>query len=147
MNGAIVELSDFYLIQGVFFQRTDGLRLSCEPVVGMTLWHQRYMGNFFFSGLIQRDPHHVLGGYKGHLSDRYGESTLTDIDLAYDMLRFNKTYTGRNYAIEYQFTLQKDGTWLGMYISKETGAGCSRCVLAPITEEFFTVPPIPQEAT
>lgn len=146
MNGNMFSLSDAYLVQGAFFQGADGFRLSCESAVGVTLLYERYMGIFQFSGLIHRDVDCGLGSYRGYLTDRYGKSVLTDIELSAGTFCFSKTYKGRDYAIKYTFVFQeRAGTWVGTYNSERTGAGFSRCVLMPITNEFFQVPE-PEEA-
>lgn len=136
-----MELSDFYLISGVFFQQQTGLGLRCDPLEGMVTVLRSGIGEFLYAGILYRDPHHSLGGYAGTMRDDLGRANLRNGVITYDRLTFDKHYqNGRphNLKIKYDFRLQDGNLWVGEYaISEEQMRGPTKCFLIPITAEFF----------
>ena len=133
-------LYDQYLVQGVFFQVRDLLEVAEKPGIGTAVVICGGLCRFLFSGVIERDPEHLRGGYRGHLNDWFGGSELTGILLTETELCFTKKYMKRKDTIQYVFTKQDDGIWIGKYNGAVTGGGFSRCLLTPVTSEFFAPP-------
>jgi hypothetical protein len=128
---------DLFLIQGVFFQNRSWLDLGMKPGEGVVAMVCNGMCDFIFSGVLEYLPD---GALRGVVYDVLGEAELSDIALSESELRFTKKYAQRIYLIQYKFTKQEDGTWIGEYTGSETGSGKSRCVLIKISQDFFTPP-------
>lgn len=121
MSSVSSQLSDHYLVSGVFFQ---GEKRS------------------FFNGLLTSQPEIVPNLYSGQLVDEYGQSRLQNIEISEFVFTFNKWYQGRDYPISYRFTpnANRPGEWIGRYESRPTGTGSCRCILVPVLKTFFEDP-------
>lgn len=134
-------LSDLYFIQGVFWQYRECLGLDTMPVEGVVAVIRSGLCRIMYAGVIERDLHHLLGGYCGEMQDECGHANLRDVILACDQLRFVKQYDGCDDLIMYEFARQEDGTWAGEYSGEKTGRGYSRCILTPVSLSFFAPRP------
>lgn len=130
-------LSDMYLIQGVFFQNQQWLGVACVPIEGNVAVIRSGLCYFVFSGVINRDLNDLFGRHIGQLDDHFGHSNLTNMCLTDDELTFVKKYTQRDYTINYTFKRQSSGIWVGKYSGEVTGTNIARCILTPITRDFF----------
>jgi hypothetical protein len=91
-----------------------------------------------FSGILfpNSDAPH---GLSGKLTDHFGDSNLSEVELASDSLKFSKCYERRSDMIRYAFS--KCGTiWIGTYDGPVTGGGLTRCIITKTTEEELLLP-------
>jgi hypothetical protein len=138
-----MRLSELYLVSGVFFQQHVGLALGYdwENGEGPTAIVRSGIGEFLYTGVMYRDPHHVLDGYAGTMLDALGHAHLNNVVITDGELRFEKYYdNGRPHAkqILYNFQHDHDAEWVGEYSIQESDVrGPTRCILNPISEEFF----------
>lgn len=109
-----------WLIHGLFFQKGPRKCVGVED---------REM----YSGIIRR--HKTTGDLSGGLTDRWGRSKLSNIQLSEDRLSFTKRYDFRP-ALEYAFVLH-EGIWLGSYTGLDAGRGESWCILHEVKDEMF----------
>jgi len=130
--------SKLWLIQGVFFQNQSWLGIAMKPIEGAVAVINRALCQFQFSGIIELATEDNLG--QGILNDVFGTADLTSVSISDTHLFFKKRYAQRDDAIDYQFSIQPDGTWAGEYRGERVGSGKTRCVLTPVTKEFFTIP-------
>jgi hypothetical protein len=130
------ELSNYYLISGIFFEprspfTTPGLKIRSN------------IGEYIYTGALIWDEHSAMTMYRGIMIDPLGSANLTDVRILPHRLTFRKKYaSGRphNKLIEYDF-VQRRTFWEGTYSldGRDGGrlVGPSRCILTPVTEEFF----------
>jgi hypothetical protein len=126
-----------HLIQGVWFQKREGLGLAFDGTGAVPVW-QAAMCRFMFAGGFgpaDGNPR-VLAG---NMTDPAGESELADIRLTGTTLSFVKKYIHRRDLIQYTFRKGKNGTWDGEYSGSACGTGKSRCVLTQIPDEFLAI--------
>jgi len=109
-----------------------------KPIEGAVAVINRALCQFQFSGIIELATEDNLG--QGILNDVFGTADLTSVSISDTHLFFKKRYAQRDDAIDYQFSIQPDGTWAGEYRGERVGSGKTRCVLTPVTKEFFTIP-------
>jgi hypothetical protein len=139
-------LSELYLIQGVFFQERQSLEVAHLPVEGAVAVVRDCLHHFMFAGILEVDPEKVLSGYRGAMQDYFGESQVSNGRLTEDTLYFTKKYQHRSDTIEYKLTKEDSRTWVGEYNGLVTGTGRVRCLLTPITSDFFRSPDLPPQA-
>lgn len=148
-----MQLSTLYLLSGVFFQEQIGTRLGYDfqGDEDLTVFLESGIGEFLFTGVLQRDPNHLLGSYKGTMVDGLGHAHLRNVVISNTELRFEKYYDhGRPHAqqINYFFRREHDLEWVGKYLLVNTEIqGPTRCILHPITPAFFRHDLIPQHST
>jgi hypothetical protein len=124
-----------YLIQGLFFQAQDRIKLGIgdgtDSGVAESLFRIMFAG-FISPQIVEGKPVLV-----GEMNDQNGESTLTDIIIEPESLQFIKQYNGSPLKIKYIFQL-KNGIWVGEYFEPSIGSGQARCILTEVPEEFFS---------
>ena len=124
-----------YLIQGVFFQKLTGLDLDFSE--GDARAVIRTSGCYFmYAGAFGPDPEQG-GVMRGRMNDHFGDSTLTNIIMPGDGLRFTKQYDGREEFIHYAFQKGDGGTLIGGFDGPGNMSGESKCVLAQVPDNFF----------
>jgi len=129
-----------YLIQGFFFQGREWLDTEISqqngdlrPIIRSGLC--RYM----YSGVIYPDKYNAMGGYAGQLTDHFGDSTLSEMLVLPELVKFTKKYTRRDDLIYYQ--LKKVGDlWIGEYSGTATGSGTTQCIITEVNEGIFFPP-------
>ena len=126
------------IITGFFFQNQRGLGLGVgnngEGVVAVV---RSGLVRTIFSGVLYEDPEHVLHALAGVMTDKYGDSTLSDGRfLSEDTLEFTKRYDQRDSEIRYSF--KREGTfWVGEFSGEKAGSGKANCTIIEVPEEFF----------
>lgn len=123
-----------YLIQGFFFQRRGlvGIRHTIEgaiAVIQQGLVRDQFAGVLFPS---DQDPEE----YNGLMSDRIGESELSDVVITEDEFSFTKKYTFRDDPIRYTFHNEGD-IWVGTYTGPAVGSGTANCILTKVSKDLF----------
>ena len=87
-------------------------------------------GGFFYI-TPEEDPRKLTSSLRGELTDCYGKSDIQG-DFRHTELKFNKKYTSKNYAIKYNFKLNKNGMWLGEYDYRPQNLhGRAVCAITP----------------
>ncbi|MEK7499929.1 MAG: hypothetical protein AAB649_04975 [Patescibacteria group bacterium] len=119
MVDSAIQFCDYYLIQGAVFWTDEGTH---------------------FAGVIERSLGCTIGGYSGKIRDRVGEAVLDTIELDYDRFLFRLKHEGCDDGFVFDFALQANNIWLGTCSSKKTKQVPCRCILTPVTEEFFQMP-------
>lgn len=136
-----MHLSDLYLISGIFFQEQIKLGMEVRPIEGTTMVPQLKLAGLLYTGILELDPHHVLGSYKGTIIDSLGPACLSNIVINDGELRFEKRYrNGQPHAWPIFYTLchAQDLEYSGAYSIPDLDVqGYTRCFLQPITEEFL----------
>jgi hypothetical protein len=123
-----------YLIHGIFFQNNLMLGIGLDSEIVKRVEIQQATFRTMFAGVIKFADNFYEG--VGALSDYYGPSVLTDVSLEETIIRFNKKYERRDDIISYE--LKKDGDiWIGSYSGSDVGMGAVKCLLIPISEDFF----------
>lgn len=80
--------------------------------------------------------------FQGYLTDEFGSSFVDDGVLAGDKLSFVKKYNREDsFPIQYEFRKQPSGIWEGQYVSPETEACLTRCVITEFPSGFFDFDP------
>ena len=123
-----------YLIHGIFFQNNLMLGIGFDSEIGERAEIKQATFRTMFAGVIKFTDNFYEG--VGALSDHYGPSVLTDVSLEETIIRFDKKYERRGDIISYE--LKKDGDiWIGSYSGQAVGIGAVKCLLIPISEDFF----------
>lgn len=134
-----------YLINGVFFHSAEELGLGEENVPAHpALQEANALYPFMYSGFLGRDETCVMEGVlTGATLDEFGIAELLDVTLNLDegTLEFTKSYVGKPGPIFYRLRKQGFGLWVGSYNGEGIKTGFTRCVLTPISPEFFLPPP------
>src|SRR3989344_897816 len=125
-----------YLIQGFFFSE------SLYPGVGYDesgarVFLQGVTLRSMFSGMIGTPEQNDSVTLVGRMTDHYGESILTCVQLETDSFCFTKLYEHRKDSIQYQLKKCTGGVWEGIYRGKATGSGRARCIITPVHESFL----------
>ncbi|MEI6836013.1 MAG: hypothetical protein WCK59_04230 [Candidatus Falkowbacteria bacterium] len=123
-----------YLVHGIFFQNNLMLGISLDSEIGERAEIQPATFRTMFAGVIKFTDNFYDG--VGALSDNYGPSVLTDVSLEGNIIRFKKKYERRSDIISYELKKDEDA-WIGSYFGPAVGKGAVRCLLTPISEEFF----------
>lgn len=130
--------SEYYLLQGFFFQPVNGLAIAFDPKEGPFVIIGKGLVSCMFAGAIWPsaggDPHELVGVMK----DTPGDASLKVLKLTDEYLIFEKVYEHRDDTILYTF--QKDaetGVWYGGYTGDAVGEGQAWCVLTPIPKAQF----------
>ena len=125
-----------YLIQGVFFHPQSSLRIGRDDAIGERVHIEQWLCYFMYAGAFGPDPERG-GVMRGRMNDRFGDSTLTNIIMTGDGLRFTKQYDGRKEFIHYAFQKGDGGTLIGGFDGPGNMSGESKCVLAQVPDNFF----------
>lgn len=131
-----------YLIQGFFFSESLYPGIGYDES-GAKVFLQEVTLRSMFSGVIGPQEQNNPADLIGRMTDHYGNSILTCIQIENDSLFFTKLYEHRKDSIQYQFKKCADGTWEGIYRGKASGSGRARCILTPVSESFLL--PIPTQ--
>ena len=125
-----------YLIQGIWFQELSRAGIAIDggdliAVMRTALVSAMYMGVL----MPHKDNTEEL---IGSTVDQAGHAAINEGILSDTAFSFWKQYTHRRDRILYRFQKQPDGIWSGQYFGQgEVGRGYSRCVLTPVSKEFF----------
>ena len=108
------------MIQGVFFHEYLGSPLAY----------------YYFAGAI----HQMQNGYEGHLTDIFGYSLLTEIQVTKYEVSFIKMYEGRIDPIKYTLN-KKPGTelWTGTYEGEKAGSDQVNCIITEVHIDFLSL--------
>jgi hypothetical protein len=134
-----------WLIQGIFFQTQEGLRLGYGTEHGMGLYVSKGIYQFPYAGAAWMDDG-PMPDLTGRMSDDFGYSELFDIHISEDEVRFSKNYkdrpAGPQHHIHYVFKIRDGNSWVGEYTGERCGTGISRCFITEVPDEFFQPEPI-----
>ncbi len=123
-----------YLIQGIIFQNGNILGTAYKPGIGVAVSIQKVMIYAICNGIV--GPSAVKEIYNGHMTDKWGESGITDFKISDTELSFTKNYANRP-PIEYYFDKKEGNIWLGSYQGRDCGTGDSKFIVTEINESFF----------
>ncbi len=146
-------IKQLYSITGVLFQQRRGFDLELDSVSDsseLIMKISSVMNFAMFFGIVGPSPDSE--SLSGHMTDRFGESVITDFAIGAETLTFTKTYGGRP-SIFYEFkneviseevvglpdlNLSNDQeVWFGKYSGPDCGSGKFKCIITPIKESFF----------
>ncbi len=127
-----------FLIHGIYFYEGAMPGIGHEPGIGEIVVTRHTGAYSLFSGVIA--PHKDDGTtYGGELSDYFGESTLSEVEISDNTLSFLKTYKVSGYTSLYTFK-RAGPLWFGSWGSRSgSDNGCARCIVHSVTESFFHV--------
>lgn len=132
---AVMEKEKLYALQGIIFQKGFSFAIGEKPGIGTAAKIEQTFNYGMFHAVIgpsSENPEILCG----HMSDRWGNSIITDFMISEKELSFAKRYTNRP-AIHYIFGNKEDGTWKGIYEGPDCGRGTCKCVVIEINESFF----------
>lgn len=99
--------------------------------------------NAMYAGVIFPDVEGAEGKLVGRMFDECGYSELSNVVETDDEFRYTKRYQHREDFIHYSFRFdQVSRTWIGQYDGEAVGNGVSRCIITPISKDFFDPNPI-----
>lgn len=128
---------EIYLLQGVFFFEDSSLGIGYDLLIGERATIQTFQAYATFQAVISP---YVDGceGFGGGMSDRFGESLLSDVKISEKKISFAKQYKNRP-PIYYQFENKggKGTWWEGTYKGKDTGEGLAHCLVQIVNNSFF----------
>lgn len=127
-------MNTIYLIQGIIFQAGPIFLTGNKPGVGTAVFVQEAMHHGIFNGVVGGDKHTEF--FSGEMTDKWGDSKITNFKIDGNRLTFVKTYKNRP-GINYEFT-QKGDIWYGSYSGPDCGTGKSKCILTPVNESFWS---------
>ena len=97
---------------------------------------------------VPRAPYHFAGTIhlkqdrsEGQLTDIFGYSLLTEIQVAKYEVSFVKTYAKRTDPIKYTLN-KKPGTelWIGTYEGEKAGSDQVNCIITEVPIDFLSLP-------
>lgn len=124
-----------YLIQGFFFFERLAFGIGYDHTGARAIADHEMLRTMFAGMFGSMNEHSPV--FIGRMTDHYGESELTSVDLKADSLRFTKRYNHRKDSILYRFDKVADGTWAGLFTGKATGTGQAHCILTAVPEGFL----------
>ena len=136
-----MEKQEIYLLQGIFFYHGfAGFGIGFDPGIGERVTVETETQYDMFNGIVsfRKDNSYKLGGV---MSDRFGDSELTDIAVSKDIFYFTKRYLktiSSPKPIFYEFKRKNEqGIWQGRYKGESTGEGSAQCIINVVDEDFF----------
>ncbi len=126
-------MNTIYLIQGIIFQTGPLFSTRNKPGIDTAVFVQEAMHHGIFNGAVGGDEH--AESFSGEMTDKWGNSKITDFIINGNKLTFVKKYERRP-GINYEFT-KKGDIWYGSYDGPDCGTGKSKCVLTPVDESFW----------
>lgn len=130
-----MEKIKLYSLQGIIFQQGYAFGLGQKPGIGTAVKIQKAFNYGMFQAIIGQSEENE-NELCGHMSDRWGQSKITNFKLDDKELSFTKWYDRRP-PIDYVFTDKKENVWLGNWEGEDCGTGPCKCVVAEIDESFF----------
>lgn len=130
-----------YSLQGIIFQKGHTFGTAHKPGVGIAVTMQEAVNYSMFHAVVSTDEYEPQT-LSGHMSDRWGQSTITEFIMNENGISFKKEYGGRP-PIRYSFREKKDDIWYGTYTGPDCGTGTTKLIVTPINELFFT--PVDEE--
>lgn len=127
-------MEKFYTIQGIIFQQGRIFGLGNKLGIGTAVKIQEAMIYAMFHAVI--GPSEEGESFCGHMSDRWGNSAITNFKISDEELSFTKHYEDRP-PINYLYGKKDGNVWFGGYAGINCGRGISKCVVLPINEYFF----------
>jgi len=132
-----------FFINGMFWQQGQMPFLGSAPSIGTVVMIGEQQIDAVFSGVIGERS--LAAGNDGFLTDMFGKSVLSDFQLNDKKLKFVKQYLrrledGPDFRIQYAFTKDGAGVWVGTWSAPAVGKGEARCVLTEIPAGFFEQP-------
>lgn len=128
----------FYSLQGIIFQKGHAFGTAQKPGIGTAVIMQDVMNYSMFHSVVGVDENHP-NTFSGGMSDRWGQSAITEFIMNENGISFTKQYSGRP-PIRYSFRENKDNIWYGTYLGSDCGSGTTKLIVTPIDESFFTPP-------
>lgn len=124
-----------YSLHGVFFQANLRLALGHKPGIGTAVKIVPTNEYTMFHALVGPDEF-LRERFSGIMQDRYSESAIKDLMLTETSLEFTKFYRNRP-GIEYQFSKNQAGIWVGTWNGADCGSGEAKCTLVELDQDFI----------
>jgi hypothetical protein len=124
-----------YSLQGIIFQKGLVLGLGEKSGIGIAVKIQQAINYGMFHAIVgpsEEDPKILCG----HMSDRWGNSKITDFKISEEELSFTKWYENRP-PIDYTFVFKKENVYHGVYEGDDCGTGLCKCIVNEINKSFF----------
>ena len=127
-------MNKIYLLQGIIFQNGSIYGIGNKPGIGSAATIKPAMIFAMFHGIVGPN---VLNELTGEMSDKWGESSITNFELTENTLTYIKHYNCRP-PIHYSFTKKEDGSWSGKYSGIDCGEGEANIHVVETFESFLS---------